>query len=370
MHTYMYAHIHACKCLHTHSCEHMSSSMWDRNKKRRLREEYGNMKKDLEGVGRKEHGSHMCIYLFIERLSAAYESFCASAAFNTLQHTAIHCNTLQYTTKHCRALQHTAAHCNVLQRTPSHCFECCYQHAATYSNTHQAGAITAIRCNSPQHTATHTRRALRKHLFQLQAAVAYNGHSDADAQKCTSDISQPRSNTSPPPQPSVHICAAHYTAHACGTWVNRCRRFSKDALLFARAACWWTHVLIFAPSWQKWAANGGLWRIIKVFPWTLFARAGRQVSLLKIDWCWFYYFVRNSLVALLEALRAQVRFVCWSLCCLLQSLLSVEVSFVCRSLFCLLKSLFLLKSLLSVAVSFVRHVASVLSSLYFVKSLF
>ena len=177
--------------------------------------------------------------------------------------------------------------------------------------------IIAIRCNSPQRTATHTRRALRKHLFQLQAAVAYKGHSDADVQKCTSEISQPCSNTWLPPQPSVHICAAHYTAHACGTWVNCCRRFSKDALLFARAACWWTRVLISAPSWQKWTADGGLWRIIKVFPWTLFVRAGSQVSLLKIDWCWVYYFIRNSLVALLEALcaqvYAQVSSVCWSL---------------------------------------------------------
>jgi len=125
---------------------------------------------------------------WVERLSATYQSFCASTAFNTSKYT-------EHTAINYKALPRTPAHCTTLQRTATHSIALLRVLLSTCCNILQHTPTGRDYCNSPQRTATHTRRALRKHLFQLQAAVAYNGHSDADAQKCTSDISQPCRNT-------------------------------------------------------------------------------------------------------------------------------------------------------------------------------
>ena len=139
---------------------------------------------------------------WVERLSAAYESFCASTAFNTLKYTATHCNKLQSTAAHCSTLQHTATYCNALHRTassaainmlrhtPTHTKRArLLQYAATHRNTlqHTPGgrcASTCFNCKLLLHT-TGTAMPTRKSVPQTSrnhAATPHRRHSP----QCTS----------------------------------------------------------------------------------------------------------------------------------------------------------------------------------------
>jgi len=151
---------------------------------------------------------------------------------------------MQHTVAHCNTLQHTVTHCNTLQHNATHCST--LQHNATHCNTLQH---TATQCTTLHHTTPDCNTVQ---------------HTCVDAAGCS----------------STPASAAMTKVRSRLPLIADCRIFSsmgKNGLMreLEKAVSWWAvfdQIFLYHP----------------------------------FDWCRFYYFIRNSLVNLLEALFTRI----------------------------------------------------------------